>query len=75
MEGGAILSTALAPLARPLGWGEERSPARRMADALVARDAGCVWPGCDRPVTLTEAHHLTNWARGGSTDLANLVIP
>ncbi|HYA00677.1 MAG TPA: HNH endonuclease signature motif containing protein [Candidatus Binatia bacterium] len=50
-----------------------RVPGAATRRALLARDAGCVWPGCDRPVTLTEAHHLTHWARGGSTDLANLV--
>ena len=34
---------------------------------------GCVWPGCHRPASWGEVHHLRHWAQGGSTDLANLV--
>ena len=45
------------------------TPAQRKA--LVARDGGCVWPGCDRPPSLTSVHHLIHWARGGTTDLVN----
>ena len=26
--------------------------------ALWVRDGGCTWPGCDRPVSMTEGHHL-----------------
>jgi hypothetical protein len=46
-------------------------PQRR---ALVARDKHCRWPGCERPATYTEGHHLVHWSRGGPTDLANLVL-
>jgi len=42
--------------------------------ALVVRDAGCVHPGCDRPPSWTEGHHLRHWVDGGTTDLANLVL-
>jgi len=42
--------------------------------ALVVRDAGCMHPGCDRPPSWTEGHHLKHWADGGTTDLANLVL-
>jgi hypothetical protein len=45
-------------------------PARR---ALRARDGGCVWPGCDRMAGWTAAHHLIHWAKGGATDLDNLI--
>lgn len=45
------------------------TPAQRKA--LVARDGGCVWPGCDRPPSHTSVHHLIHWARGGTTDLPN----
>ncbi|MDQ3158473.1 MAG: 13E12 repeat family protein [Actinomycetota bacterium] len=39
--------------------------------ALAKRDKGCVWKGCDRPPSWTEAHHLLWHSRGGPTDLAN----
>ena len=31
-----------------------------------------MWPGCHRPSSQTEAHHLVPWAAGGSTSLDNL---
>ena len=46
-------------------------PLRR---ALNARDCGCRWPGCNRPVGWTSAHHIEFWARGGETKLHNLVL-
>ncbi|WP_067501767.1 HNH endonuclease signature motif containing protein [Actinoplanes sp. TFC3] len=46
-------------------------PLRR---ALVARDGGCAFPGCDRPPRWTDAHHILFWALGGLTELDNLVL-
>jgi HNH endonuclease len=48
------------------------APAQR--NALVVRDGGCAFPGCDRPQGWCEAHHLRHWAHGGPTDLANLAL-
>lgn len=42
--------------------------------ALVIRDRGCRFPGCDRPPEWTDAHHLRHWADGGPTCLANLIL-
>jgi hypothetical protein len=42
--------------------------------ALVHRDGGCVFPGCDRPHQWCDAHHLVSWADGGRTDLADLAL-
>jgi len=39
--------------------------------ALALRDGGCIWPGCERTPAWCEAHHITFWADGGPTDLAN----
>lgn len=47
-------------------------PATRCA--VVARDRGCVWPGCGRPASWGEVHHLRHWSHGGTTDLHNLVV-
>src|SRR5579863_1841232 len=41
--------------------------------ALVMRDQGCRFPGCDRPPAWTDGHHIIHWADGGPTELANLV--
>jgi Domain of unknown function (DUF222)/HNH endonuclease len=48
------------------------APAQR--NALVVRDGGCAFPGCDRPQDCCEAHHLRHWAHGGPTDLGNLAL-
>ncbi|MQA82773.1 MAG: DUF222 domain-containing protein [Streptosporangiales bacterium] len=42
--------------------------------ALVARDHGCVVFGCDAPPRYTEAHHVTWWSRGGTTDIDNMAL-
>lgn len=42
--------------------------------ALRVRDKTCRWPGCERPASYTAGHHLVHWARGGPTDLSNLVL-
>jgi 5-methylcytosine-specific restriction endonuclease McrA len=41
--------------------------------ALVLRDQGCRFPGCDRPPAWTDGHHIIHWSDGGPTELANLV--
>jgi len=42
--------------------------------ALIARDGGCAFPGCGRPQGWCDAHHVVHWARGGETNLQNLVL-
>ena len=42
--------------------------------ALVVRDGGCRWPGCDRPPGWTQAHHIVEWPDGGLTNMDNLVL-
>src|SRR5438309_1297371 len=46
-------------------------PARK---ALSARDGHCRWPGCERPASWCDGHHLVHWIDGGDTDLDNLVL-
>jgi Domain of unknown function (DUF222)/HNH endonuclease len=58
---------------RPLSVGRRRrtisAPLRR---ALRSRDGGCRFPGCTHRRFL-HAHHIHHWARGGPTNLDNLV--
>jgi len=42
--------------------------------ALIARDGGCVFPGCTAPPSACEAHHIIPWWLGGLTALSNLVL-
>lgn len=42
--------------------------------ALVVRDRGCTFPGCDRPAQWCEAHHMKPWSEGGKTDLRDLAL-
>jgi hypothetical protein len=46
-------------------------PTRR---ALMMRDDGCRFAGCDRPAPWCDAHHVIHWADGGTTSLDNLVL-
>ncbi len=40
--------------------------------ALIARDQGCVWPGCDQPPIGCVGHHIWHWIDGGPTSVPNL---
>src|SRR4029077_10995519 len=42
--------------------------------ALVLRDRGCAFPGCDRPPRWTAGHHILYWLHGGSTSVINGVV-
>jgi hypothetical protein len=42
--------------------------------AVIVRDGGCRFPGCERPPGWCDAHHVEHWADGGATSLKNLVL-
>ncbi|WP_433268096.1 DUF222 domain-containing protein [Micromonospora vinacea] len=71
----AILPAVLGGAGQVLDLGRQRrlvtGPLRR---ALVLRDGGCAFPGCDRPPRWCAAHHLRHWADGGPTSLHNAVL-
>jgi Domain of unknown function (DUF222) len=59
----------------PLALGRSRrlaSPGQTMA--LIARDAGCSFPGCTHPAAWCDRHHILDWILGGLTDLDNLTL-
>ena len=53
---------------------ETRLVNRALRRALVARDRGCVFPGCERPAVWCDAHHITWWEHGGPTNLENCCL-
>ncbi|MCF6388049.1 HNH endonuclease [Mycobacterium sp. MBM] len=42
--------------------------------ALAVRDGGCAHPGCGRPVSWCDAHHIQPWEHGGTTSIDNGVL-
>ena len=49
---------------------EQRRFTRRQRLVMAARDGGCMWIGCDRPPSWTEAHHIQFWDRDhGETNI------
>ena len=42
--------------------------------AVAARGGGCEYPGCGRPPSWCEVHHVIPWQDGGETALRNLVM-
>jgi hypothetical protein len=42
--------------------------------AVAARDLGCAHPGCNRPPSWCEVHHIRPWEDGGETKLSNCVM-
>jgi hypothetical protein len=60
----------------PLALGRTRrlaSPGQTMA--LIARDAGCSFPGCTHPPQWCDRHHILDWILGGLTDLDKSQLP
>ncbi len=53
---------------------EERYANRAIRRALAARDRGCAVPGCDRPPSHCDAHHVVFWDHLGGTDIDNMVL-
>lgn len=52
----------------------KRIATRAQTIALIARDRGCTFPGCDQPPEHCQRHHIIAWADGGRTDLDNLTL-
>jgi uncharacterized protein DUF222/HNH endonuclease len=71
----SVLRVVLGPRSEPLDVGRRTPvvpPALRRA--VIVRDRCCRFPGCDRPHTWCDAHHVVHWADGGATSLANLLL-
>ena len=71
----SVQRVVMGPRSEPLDVGR-RTPVVPAAirRAVIVRDRHCRFPGCDRPQTWCDAHHVLHWADGGTTDLANLLL-
>ncbi len=70
-----IIPVVLGSAGQPLDIGRTtRIVPQGLRRALILRDEGCAFPGCDRPPSWCDAHHIDHWADGGCTSLCNLVL-
>jgi hypothetical protein len=71
----AIIPVVLGGASQPLDVGTTgRTIPIGIRRAVTVRDRGCAHPGCDRPATWCQIHHIQEWSRGGPTRLDNLVM-
>ncbi|MDY7091259.1 MAG: HNH endonuclease, partial [Actinomycetota bacterium] len=71
----AVAPVVLNGKGMPLDVGRaERTIPPAIRKAITARDGGCAHPGCDRPPSWSEIHHIKEWAQGGKTKVSNLVM-
>jgi hypothetical protein len=70
-----LVPTVLGTESAILDWGRDKrlfdGPLRA---AVVARDQHCTFPGCGRPATWCQAHHVIHWLDGGKTALLNAAL-
>lgn len=73
---GSTLTIRVDAAGQPLDIGREhRFHNRNQRIALAARDGGCRFPGCERPPSWAEAHHVRHWARDrGGTSVADGIL-
>ena len=70
-----LIPAVLGSNGQPLDVGRaQRLYTGALRTALVLRDQGCAFPGCDAPASACEGHHTIPWILGGATSLANGVL-
>jgi Domain of unknown function (DUF222)/HNH endonuclease len=52
----------------------QRTVTKAQRLAVKQRDRHCRHPGCARPASQCDVHHIIEWLNGGRTDLSNLVL-
>ena len=52
----------------------QRTAPPRLRRALEVRDRHCAFPGCRIGTDRAQAHHVTEWEHGGTTDIATMVL-
>lgn len=67
----AVLNSKGEPL--DVGRAQRAFPAS-IRRAVILRDGGCAYPGCNMPHIYSEIHHIRHWQNGGATSLTNAVM-
>jgi Domain of unknown function (DUF222)/HNH endonuclease len=71
----AVTPIVMNGIGMPLDVGRtQRTIPAPIRKAITVRDGGCAHPGCDRPPSWCEIHHIQEWSRGGHTKVNNLVM-
>ena len=71
----SVMRVVLSERSEPLDVGRRsKDVPPSMRRAVIVRDRRCRFPGCDRPHTWCDAHHIVHWADGGPTALSNLIL-
>lgn len=70
-----LIPVVLGGPSQPLDVGRrERLATKAIRAAVILRDGGCTFPGCDRPPGFCEVHHVRPWWSGGKTSLTNSAL-
>jgi hypothetical protein len=70
-----ITRMVLGPAGLPLDVGrDERVAPPHLRKAVVERDRGCVFTGCEAPSWFCDVHHLLEWINDGATSLDNSAL-
>ena len=68
----SIIPAVLNSKGEPLDVGRaQRAFPTSIRRAVILRDGGCTYPGCNMPHIYSEIHHIVHWQNGGATSLAN----
>lgn len=67
-----VSRVVMGPDSKPVDVGRQgQSWPRAIRRAIIARDGGCQWPGCEVPAAWCDVHHAVHWIHGGPTALSN----
>jgi len=70
-----IIPVVLGSRSEPLDLGRASyTVSTALRRALILRDGGCAFPGCDRTHRWCHSHHIRHWADDGPTEPDNLVV-
>ncbi|MBV8993337.1 MAG: DUF222 domain-containing protein [Pseudonocardiales bacterium] len=70
-----VIPVVMGGKSEPLDVGQAmRTAPMGIRRALVARDGGCSFPGCDRPPGICECHHVRHWIDNGLTSVGNCCL-